>query len=330
MEDRPVVLMTHPLPSDWVGESLDDFEVILDESGSKGIQGELEDNLPRAAGILCLLDDPIPECVLESAPQLQVVSNLAVGVDNIALDACTRRGIPVGHTPGVLTDGTADLTLALLLSIGRQLPRASSDAQNGRWGGWSPTGWLGADLTGATAGILGMGKIGTAVARRLKAFGCRILFTNRSPKPGLAEELSAEQISLDQLLRESDFLCLHVSLNQETRGLIGSEAFQIMQSSAILINASRGQVVDTDALLQALRTGQIRAAGLDVTDPEPLPANHPLYRLDNCLITPHIGSATYGTRKEMARIALRNLADGIRGKKLENCANPQVYDSRER
>ncbi len=327
MSKKPVVLMTHPLPADWIGEYLDDYQVILDETGAKGIQGELQEHLPVAAGILCLLDDPVPESVIESAPELQVISNMAVGVDNIDLHACTQRGIPVGHTPGVLTDGTADLTLALLLSVSRQISKASRDAREGRWSSWNPVGWLGADLNGATAGILGMGKIGSAVARRLSAFGCRILFTNRSPKPELEKKLNAEQVDLDRLLSESDFLCLHTSLNDETRGMINREAFQKMKPSAILINAARGQVVDTDALLDALQSGQIRAAGLDVTDPEPLPSDHPLYKLDNCLITPHIGSATFGTRKAMAGIALRNLDNGIRGEKLEHCANPQVYSS---
>jgi glyoxylate reductase len=325
MSKKTVVLMTHPLPTDWIGGYLDDYQVILDETGTKGIQGELQEYLPGAAGILCLLDDPIPESVIERAPELQVISNMAVGVDNIDLDACTERGIPVGHTPGVLTDGTADLTLALLLSVGRQIYRASRDAREGRWSSWNPVGWLGADLNGATAGILGMGKIGSAVARRLSAFGCRILFTNRSPKPELAKTLNAQQVHLDRLLSESDFLCLHTSLNDETYKLINREAFQKMKPSAILINAARGQVVDTNALLDALQSGQIRAAGLDVTDPEPLPPDHPLYQLENCLITPHIGSATYGTRKAMAGIALRNLVKGIRGEKLEHCANPQIY-----
>lgn len=325
MNERPVVLMTHPLPAEWIADNLDGFEVILEESGRKGIQGDLEANLPRAAGIFCLLDDPIPERVLDKAPNLRVISTMAVGVDNIDLPACTRRGIPVGHTPGVLTEGTADLTLALLLSVSRQLPQSSEDAREGKWASWNPTGWLGADFNGSTAGILGMGKIGTAVARRLAAFGCRILFTNRSPKPEVIQELDAKQVDLDTLLRESDFLCLHTSLNDETRGLINEAAFRKMKSSAVLVNAARGQVVDTEALLFALQTGQIRAAGLDVTDPEPLPPDHPLYQQGNCLITPHIGSATHGTRQRMARIALRNLRNGIQGEKLEHCANPEVY-----
>lgn len=325
MTEKPLVLMTHPLPEDWIGTSLDPYQVVLKDTDQKGIAGNLVELIPQAAGIFCLLDDPIPAAILENAPHLKVVSTMAVGVDNIDLAACTRLGIAVGHTPGVLTEGTADLTLALLLAVGRQLAAASQDARQGRWASWNPTGWLGADLTGATAGILGLGKIGYAVARRLAAFGCQILFTNRSPKPEQARALPARQVDFETLLRESDFLCLHTSLSAETRGMIDRRAFKLMKPSAILINAARGQVVDTPALLEALQTGQIRAAGLDVTDPEPLPPHHPLYQQDNCLITPHIGSATFGTRRSMAEIALENLALGIQGGPLLHCANPQVY-----
>ncbi len=326
MNDKPIVLLTHPLPAEWVGSDLDGYQVILAEKGQKGIQGKLIEYLDRAAGILCLLDDPIPAGIIENAPQLKVISNLAVGVDNIDLAACNRLGIAVGHTPGVLTDSTADLTVALLLAVGRQLVAASEDARQGKWSSWDPTGWLGVDLKGATAGILGLGKIGSAVAKRLAAFECQIIFTNRSPKPEQARSLGAKQVSLETLLRESDFLCLHTSLTAETKGMIDREAFKLMKPTAILINAARGGVVNTADLLHALQSGQIRAAGLDVTDPEPLPPDHPLYQLKNCLITPHIGSATHGTRKAIARIALRNLALGIQGEPLEHCVNPQVYN----
>lgn len=325
MSEKPIILMTHPLPGDWVESDLDDFEVILGHEEERGIVGELREYLSRASGILCLLDDPISAEILDSASHLKVVSNMAVGVDNIDLEACTERGIPVGHTPGVLTDGTADLTIALLLAVCRQLLRASEDARQGRWSSWDPTGWLGADLKGATVGIVGLGKIGFAVAQRLTGFGVKIIFTNRSPKPAKARALKAKQIPLKELLQESDFICLHTSLNEETDGLIDREAFALMKPTAILVNAARGQVVNTDDLLQALQTDQIRAAGLDVIDPEPLPPDHPLFQLENCLITPHIGSATSGTRKAMAKIALRNLSLGIEGKPLEHCANPQVY-----
>lgn len=327
MDGKAVVLMTYKLPAEWQGDTLNDCEVILAEGNQKGVSPKLRERLEEASGIFCLLDDPIPADILPNAPKLKVISNMAAGVDNIDLETCTKLGIPVGHTPGVLTDGTADLTMALLLSIGRQLPTASEDARLGRWESWNPTGWLGADLKDATVGIIGLGNIGYAVAQRLSGFGPRIIFTSKNPKPEKAQALNAQQVSLDELLRSSDFICLHTALTDETKGMIDKSAFQIMKRSAILINAARGAVVNTDDLVEALESKQIRAAGLDVTDPEPLPPDHPLYRLANCLITPHIGSATHQTRKSMADIALRNLVAGLSGNPLPHCANPEVYQS---
>ena len=327
MAEKAVVLMTYELPENWQGAALDDFQIILNDGDQKGITPKLQEHLAEASGIFCLLDDPITPDMLHNAPHLKVVSNMAVGVDNIDLDTCTRLGIPVGHTPGVLTDGTADLTLALLLSVCRQLPQASEDARKGRWSSWNPIGWLGTDLKSATVGIIGLGKIGYAVAQRLSGFGSNIIFTSKNPKPEESRSLKALQVSLEELLKSSDIVCLHTALTEETRGMIDRKAFQLMKESAILINAARGPVVNTGDLFEALNSGQIRAAGLDVTDPEPLPPDHPLYQLDNCLITPHIGSATFNTRKSMAEIALRNLVAGLNGDHLPLCANPEVYRS---
>ena len=325
MNDLPIILLTHSLPDEWIGDSLNSYQVYCGHDNQRGIDAKLEKHLPKAAGIICLLDDPISANTINQAPHLKVISNMAVGVDNIDIKRCTSLGIPVGHTPGVLTDGTADLTIALLLSVSRQLQSANNDARDGRWSNWEPTGWLGRDLMGATVGIIGLGKIGTAVAERLKPFGCNLIFTNRSPRPDQEEILSARQVDLDELLSSSDFICLHVPLTKQTKGMINKEAFKKMKPNTILINAARGTVVDTDALLEALQTGQILAAGLDVTDPEPLPPDHPLYELPNCFITPHIGSATVNTRRVMADIAIKNLQAGILGKPLPYCVNPEVY-----
>lgn len=325
MTEPALILMTYELPEEWQADSLDPFRVILREEDQKGITASLSDHLGQASGIFCLLDDPITSDIIQNAPKLRVISNMAVGVDNIDLEACTERGIPVGHTPGVLTDGTADLTMALLLSVCRQLPQASKDARQGRWSSWDPTGWLGVDLKGATVGIVGLGKIGTAVAERISGFGSNLIFTSKNPKPEQARVLNARQVDLEELLRTSDIICLHTALTAETKGLIDSSAFKIMKETAILINAARGPVVKTEDLVQALRSGQIRAAGLDVTDPEPLPPDHPLYQLENCLITPHIGSATFQTRKSMAQIALQNLLAGLGNEPLPFCVNPEVY-----
>ncbi len=326
MNDRPLVLLTHDLPVEWIGDSLDAFRVIIGDNDQRGIDKNLRKYLPEAEGIISLLDDPIPADVITKAPHLKVISNMAVGTDNIDVKTCTSLGIPVGHTPGVLTDSTADLTLALLLSVCRQLDIANNDARAGNWSNWEPTGWLGRDLKDATVGILGLGKIGTAVAERLKPFGCNLIFTNRSPRPDQEELLNATQVDLDELLSCSDFICLHVPLTKYTKGLIDKEALIKMKPTAILINAARGTVVDTDALLEALQSGQILAAGLDVTDPEPLPPNHPLFQLPNCFITPHIGSATVNTRKVMASIAFRNLEAGLKENPLPYCVNPEVYN----
>jgi lactate dehydrogenase-like 2-hydroxyacid dehydrogenase len=325
MNERPLVLLTHDLPADWVGNRLNGYQVILGDNDQRGIDPQLAEFLPQASGIICLLDDPITDTVIDQAPYLKVISNMAVGTDNIDVGACTQRRIPVGHTPGVLTDGTADLTVGLLLAVCRQLVTANQDARNGKWSSWEPTGWLGRDLKGATVGILGLGKIGQAVAERLKPFGCQLIFTNRSRRPDQESALNARQVDLEELLTSSDFLCLHVPLTQETKGLIGKEAFDKMKPNSILINAARGAVVDSEALYSALESNRILAAGLDVTDPEPLPSSHPLYKLPNCFITPHIGSATVNTRKVMASIAIRNLRAGIEGARLPFCVNPEVY-----
>jgi len=325
MIEKPLVLMTHYLPADWLGTSLDEYRVVHGDNNLRGIDKKLKGYLPEASGIICLLDDPIPLEIINQAPLLKVVSNMAVGTDNIDVKSCTSLGIPVGHTPGVLTDGTADLTVALLLSVSRQLAAANQDARDGKWSSWEPTGWLGRDLKDATVGIVGLGKIGSAVAERLKPFGCKLIFNNRSPLPDQEINLNARQVDLDELLSTSDFICLHIPLTQKTKDLIGKEEFNKMKPNTIMINAARGPVVNTDALIEALQTNQILAAGLDVTDPEPLPPDHPLYQLPNCFITPHIGSATVNTRKVMAGIAIRNLKAGIQGKPLPFCVNPEVY-----
>jgi glyoxylate reductase len=253
------------------------------------------------------------------------VSNMAVGVDNIDIQACTKRGIPVGNTPGVLTEGTADLTMAILLGAARRLVEASQDARNGRWTTWSPTGWLGMDLHAATLGIIGLGNIGSAVAERAKGFGMTILYSDPRGHSELEERLGARRLPLEELLEQSDFVSLHLPLTPETAGIINEKALRRMKPNAILVNAARGPVVDTQALVRALKENWITAAALDVTDPEPLPPEHELYSLSNCLIVPHIGSATWNTRRRMAERACQNLLAGLEGRQLPFCVNPEVY-----
>jgi lactate dehydrogenase-like 2-hydroxyacid dehydrogenase len=287
--------------------------------------------LARAAGVdalITLLTDRIDAGVLDVAgPQLRVVSQMAVGVDNIDLAACTARGIPVGHTPGVLSDAVADLTIGLMLATARRIIEGAEDVKAGRWQTWSPMGWVGPDLHGSTVGIIGMGRIGAAVARRLTGFNVRLLYHNRHPSP-LAEETGAELVNLDELLTTSDFVSLHCPYTPETHHLIDADALAKMKASAILINTARGGVVDQEALLEALRSGVIHAAGLDVTTPEPLPSDHPLLSLPNVVVLPHIGSASLATRIKMAQMTVDNLLAGLRGERLPYCANPEVYEKR--
>ena len=317
---NPLVLLTHPLPEKWISLLDGKVRIALGEAGYAGFSPNLARYQAEAHGILSLLTAKIDSARLEQMPQLRVVSNMAVGVDNIDIPACTLRRIPVGHTPDVLTDATADLTLAILLAAARRLPEAALDAKEGRWGTWSPTGWLGADLRGAQLGVVGMGKIGQAVAERARGFGMRLAYTSPRKVDG-----DAVQMPLDELLQTSDFVSLHCPLNDSTRGLIGERELMLMKESAMLVNAARGGVVDSDALFRALTTGWITAAALDVTDPEPLPSSSPLYGLKNCLIVPHIGSATHGARRKMAEMAVENLLAGLNGERLPHCVNPEVY-----
>ncbi len=278
----------------------------------------------HADGILSLLTDAITAEVIARAPRLKVISNLAVGYDNIDIAAATARGIPVGHTPGVLTETTADCAFALLLSAARRLSEGERYVKEGRWRTWSPTALLGYDVHGATLGIIGLGRIGAAVARRARGFDMRVLYYGGDAAMG--DALGARACSLDDVLAESDFISLHVPYKPDTHHLISYEQFARMKPTAILVNTARGSVVDSAALYQALHEGRIAYAALDVTEPEPIPTDHPLLTLDNCLIVPHIASATVATRGKMAQMAAQNLLAGLRGERLPHCANPQVYD----
>ena len=325
---KPTVLLTHPLPPDWIASLAGRVNLVVgpDETFG-GWAVNLLESLPRADGILSLLTARVDASLLEKTPRLRVVSNMAVGVDNIDVAACTKRGIPVGNTPGAMTDATADLAMSLMLAAARRLPEAARDARQGRWTTWSPAGWLGADLRGATLGIRGLGKIGRAVAGRARGFGLRLVYWNPARSPESEALTGARYLPFEELLFVSDFVTLHCPLNESTRGLIGESALRKMKPTAILVNAARGPVVDTDALTRALTEGWIASAALDVTDPEPLPPSHALYALPNCLILPHIGSATHGTRKRMAEMACENLLAGLEGRRLPNCVNPEVYQT---
>ncbi|MFN8412319.1 MAG: D-glycerate dehydrogenase [Anaerolineales bacterium] len=273
-------------------------------------------------GLLCMLTEKIDADLMDSiGPQLKVISSMSVGVDHIDVAAASVRRIPVGNTPGVLTDATADQAFALMLSAARRVTEAERYLRAGKWVTWSPSLLLGADIAGATLGIIGFGRIGQAVAKRAQGFDMRVLYYSPNAKPAYG----AQPVDLDTLLRESNFVSLHVPLNETTKHLVNAEFLAKMKPNAVLVNTARGGVLDQSALYHALKSRQIFAAALDVTDPEPLPMSSPLLELENCLIVPHLGSASKKTRDMMSLLAAQNLVAGVQGEKLPHCVNEQVY-----
>lgn len=281
-------------------------------------KAELLCRIKGVHGLLCLLSDKIDKEVIDAAgPQLKVISNYAVGTDNIDVSVAKERGIVVGNTPGVLTEATADLAFALLMAAARRLVKAERYVRTGKWKTWGPKLLLGADVHGTTLGIVGFGRIGQAVARRAAGFNMRVLYHTRSPIPAAVQKkFNAQPVDFERLLCESDFISLHTPLTPETKHLIDAAAFAKMKPTAILINTARGGLVDMDALLQALKGGKIGMAALDVTDPEPIPLDSPLLEMDNVIITPHIGSASRVAREQMSVIAAENLLAGLKGNLL--------------
>lgn len=297
----------------WQEEVPPPREVLLEEAG-------------EVDGLLSLLTDTIDAELMDAAPRLKVVSNYAIGYDNVDVEAATEHGIMVCHTPGVLTDTTADFAFALLACVARRLVEASEYVREGRWKTWGPMLCLGYDLHGATLGLVGLGRIGSGVAKRATGFDMRILYHDVSRQPSREEELGLTYVDLETLLRESDFVSLHTPLTPETHHMMGREQFTMMKSTAILINTSRGQVVDQKALYEALVSGGIAGAGLDVTDPEPILRDDPLLTLDNCVVVPHIASASVATRTMMATMAAENLIAALQGRMPRNPVNPEVLD----
>ena len=278
-------------------------------------------------GLQTLLTDRVYAELLDAVgPQLKVVSNYAVGFDNLDVPELTRRRIPAGNTPGVLTETTADLAFALLMAAARRIDEGSRYVRSGRWKTWGPMLLMGVDLHGATLGIVGFGRIGREMAKRAAGFGMKVLYHDVQPATRDDERaLNARRVEMDELLASSDMISLHTNLTDETRHLIDASALARMKRTAILVNTSRGPVVDQAALYEALRDGQIFAAALDVTDPEPMAPDDPLLTCENCLVVPHIASASRVTRGKMAAIAAANLLAGLRGDPLPSCVNPEVY-----
>jgi glyoxylate reductase len=326
---KPQVFVTRKLPEPALFTLTDHCDVdVWPEELPPGREILLE-CVKGIDGLLCLLTDQIDAQVMETAgPGLKVISNCAVGFDNIAVPEATQRGIPVGNTPGILTETTADFAFALLLAAARRVVEADKYVRAGKWKTWGLTLLLGQDINGSTLGIVGFGRIGKAVARRGLGFDMQVLYYDPwNIDPPEARELNARSVDLDTLLRESDFVSLHVPLTGETFHLIDAKTLSKMKPTAILINTARGPVVDPEALYNALSSGVIAYAALDVTEPEPIQSDNPLLKLDNVIIVPHIASASHATRGKMASMAVQNLIAGLAGRRLPHCVNPEVYDA---
>jgi glyoxylate reductase len=325
---KPQVFVTRLIPEAGLDMVTDfcDAEVWEDELPPP--RETLLEKVQGLDGLLCLLTDTVDAQLMDAAgPSLKVISNYAVGFDNVDAVEATRRGIPVGNTPGVLTDTTADFAFTLLMAAARRAVEGDRYTRAGRWKTWGPKLLLGQDVTGATLGILGFGRIGKGMAKRAAGFDMRILYHDPYvTEDPYAKEIGADHVDLTTLLEQSDFISVHTLLNEETYHLLDADAFQHTKPTAILINTARGPIVDPDALYGALTQGQLAAAALDVTEPEPIPMDSPLLTLDNLIISPHIASASIATRSKMATMAARNLIAGLEGERLPYPANPEVYD----
>ena len=321
---KPRAFITRNLPEEALAIARSTAEIDVWPEPTPPSDAALAARLADADGVLCLLTDRIDDTLLSQAPRLRIVSQMAVGYDNIDVAACTRRGIPVGNTPGVLTETTADLAFGLLLMTARRLSEAETWLRAGRWKTWSPMELTGPDVHDATLGIVGMGRIGYEMARRAAGFQMKLLYHSRSRHEDVERDFGAERCSLDELLERSDFVSLHMPLSAETRHMIGAAQLAKMKPSAILINTARGSVLDQAALVDALQEGRIGGAGLDVFEIEPLPPDDPLLKLNNVVLLPHIGSASIATRTKMAVLAAENLVAGLNGAPLPHPVNPEV------
>ena len=302
----------------------EDIALEVFEEDRPPTKAEIIEGVREADALICLLTDPIDKEVISSAPRLRVIGNYAVGYNNIDVEEATRRGIAVLNTPGVLTETTADLAFALLLAAARRVVEGDRFMREGRFNGWAPRLLLGVDVHGKTLGIVGMGRIGAAVARRARGFSMRVLYWSRRRKEEVEREMGAEYVSLERLLEESDFVSVHTALTPETYHLIGEREIRRMKRGAILINVARGEVVDERALIKALRDGHLRAAALDVFEGEPR-VNPELLELENVVLTPHIGSASVETRTRMAEMVIEGVLTVLRGGRPENTVNPEVF-----
>ncbi|RKQ29596.1 2-hydroxyacid dehydrogenase [Oceanobacillus halophilus] len=308
---KPIIYISRQIPAELLHPYKDRYQFRMwDKEAVPVPRDVLLKEVQDADGLICLLSEKVDESLLKVAPNLRVIANLAVGYDNINLEATKKEGVVVTNTPDVLTETTADLGFALLMASARRIIEANHYIKTNQWENWAPFLLAGSDIHHKTIGIVGMGRIGEAIARRATGFGMKILYHNRSRKVNAEEVLGAKYVSIDELLRQSDFVVSVVPLNEETEQLFNEEAFQKMKNSSIFINISRGGVVDESALIKALKANQISGAGLDVFAEEPIDREHPLMKLSNVVCLPHIGSASMETRRKMIELCLEN-ADGV-------------------
>jgi len=321
---KPRVLVTREVFDETLDYLRQHCEVLDNQRDLPYAPEALGKALADCDGLMCALTDKVDSALLTAAPKLKAVANIAVGYNNIDVPACTARGVMATNTPGVLDDSTADLAWTLMLGTARRITEVERRIRNGEWTGWQLKQWLGVDVHHATLGIVGMGRIGQAIARRAFGFEMKVIYHNRKPiAPELERKCNATYVSFDELLSQSDFIVLQVPYSPQTHHLIGSEQLAKMKPSAILINSTRGGVVDDAALIDVLKKGGIRGAGLDVYENEPK-LNPEFLKLDNVVLAPHVGSSTEATRKAMAMLAAQNLVAALQGKLPPNLINPEA------
>lgn len=328
---KPKVFITRQIPENGIKMIEEFYEIEVWEDPKAPPREVLLKKVREADALVTLVTDKVDKELLEHASKLEIIAQYAVGYDNIDIEEATKRGIYVTNTPGVLTDATADLAFALLLAVARRIVEADAFVRSGEWKqsevGWHPLMLLGHGLKGKTLGIVGFGRIGQALAKRAKGFGMRIIYYSRTRKIEAEKEIGAEYVEFETLLKESDFISLHVPLTKETYHMVGEKELKLMKSNAVLINTSRGAVIDTKALIKALKEGWIAGAGLDVFEEEPY-YNKELFKLKNVVLTPHIGSATHEAREGMAELVARNLIAFAKGEIPPNIVNKEVVKIR--
>jgi glyoxylate reductase len=324
MMNKLKIYVTRLIPQEGLDLLTATCEVEINPHDRPLTRAELLENVKGRDGVLCLITDKINAEVFDAAKGIKGFANYAVGYDNIDVKEATRRGIPVSNTPGVLTDATAEMAWALLFAIARRMVESDAVMRSGQWPGWGPLQFIGGDVTGKTLGIIGAGRIGTAMALKSRGFEMNVLYTDECSNETLERQLQAKKVALTTLLEQSDFVSVHVPLMPSTRHLLGMQEFQKMRKTAYLINTARGPVINETELVEALKNGVIAGAGLDVYENEPRMADG-LKDLKNVVIAPHTASATHSSRNGMARLAAENLLAMVAGRKAPNCLNPEVY-----